>query len=90
MKLNSDECLRRGAVGALGAVPGTIAAHPCDLVKLNQQVTGASIGAAVGGIRSRATGTGIGAFYHGVGAGAMQKVLTRGPMFLVSEVCRRM
>jgi hypothetical protein len=28
--LDIHECLRRGAVGAVGAVPGTLAAHPCD------------------------------------------------------------
>ena len=39
--LNIAECLRQGAVGAVGAIPGTTLAHPFDLLKIRMQ-TGAS------------------------------------------------
>ena len=76
MSVDVAECLRRGAVGAVGAIPGTLAAHPMDVVKMNLQVTG-----SIDAIRSG----GIGRLYSGVGAGVQQKVATRGPMFLASE-----
>ena len=86
MAIDPDECLRRGAIGALGSIPGTIAAHPFDLIKMRQQVGGAGVASAV--CRIRAGGTRLLApFYRGVTAGVGQKVLTRGPMFLVSELC---
>ena len=31
------ECLAKGAIGAVGAVPGTILAHPADVVKMRMQ-----------------------------------------------------
>lgn len=80
--IDRAECLRRGAVGALGAIPGTLAAHPFDIVKMRQQVTGAPLRTAIGSVSEG----GASRFYRGVGAGVAQKVLTRGPMFLASEV----
>ena len=35
-------CLRMGAIGGLGAIPGTLCAHPCDVVKINMQIGGSS------------------------------------------------
>ena len=81
--IDLDECARRGAIGAFGAIPGTLAAHPCDIVKMRQQVSGASTLTAL----KDTSATGVRGFYRGVGAGVTQKALTRGPMFLVSEVC---
>ena len=78
--MDASECLRRGAVGALGAAPGTLAAHPFDLLKMNQQVRAATLSEAI-----RHVSAGKHGFYRGAGAGVAQKVLTRGPMFLVSE-----
>ena len=74
------ECLRRGAVGACGAIPGTLAAHPFDVIKMRQQVGGMT---TLGAIRSL---DGVSAAYGGVIAGVGQKIATRGPMFLISEM----
>ena len=80
-EIDVGECLRRGAIGAVGAIPGTLAAHPCDVVKMRQQVSGSGL---VGTIRGIGT---IRKAYGGVTAGVGQKITTRGPMFLISEVC---
>jgi len=74
------ECMRRGAVGAVGAVPGTLAAHPADVVKIRQQLSGLSLAKTVVGM------DGISSLYGGVRAGVLQKITTRGPMFLASEL----
>lgn len=60
-----------------------MAAHPFDLLKINQQVTGAPIMRALRSVGD----SGPASLYRGVGAGVSQKVLTRGPMFLASEAC---
>ena len=84
--MDVEECLRRGAVGAAGAVPGTLAAHPFDLLKMRQQVTAVPIGQAFASVVHGKSGpVAVAGFWHGAGAGVAQKVLTRGPMFLVSE-----
>lgn len=49
--LDVAACLRKGAVGALGSVPGTLCAHPCDVVKIRMQTAttaGAGAGSAFG------------------------------------------
>jgi hypothetical protein len=79
--LDYQECVRRGAIGAAGAIPGTVAAHPFDVVKMRMQVTGAPLASTA---RQLLAG-GAPALYGGLGAGVAQKVLTRGPMFLASE-----
>ena len=78
MDIDIAECLRRGAVGAAGAVPGTLAAHPFDVVKMRQQVSGSPLAATARGLT-------LPSLYGGVSAGVAQKVATRGPMFLASE-----
>ena len=65
------ECLRRGAVGAVGAVPGTLAAHPCDVIKMKQQIGGGSLLTTLRGVN------GVGALYGGLSAGVLQKITTR-------------
>lgn len=77
-EVDVTECLRRGAIGALGAIPGTLAAHPIDLVKIRIQTGAGSLSAAVRGLGTHASG-----YYRGLGPGVLQKVATRGPMFLV-------
>ena len=37
------ECLVKGAIGAAGAVPGTILAHPADVVKMRMQTNSSSL-----------------------------------------------
>ena len=87
--IDTDQCLRRGCVGAFGAIPGTIAAHPCDVVKMRMQVTGQGLLPTVRAIQTSASYPHLG-FYRGLGAGVGQKVLTRGPMFLASEACTQL
>ena len=85
--LNVRECLSRGAIGAVGAVPGTCLAHPFDVLKIRMQTAPAAaptVAAAVRGVLAAHGSTG---FYRGVTAGVQQKVLTRGPMFLAAEAC---
>jgi len=79
-------CLEKGFVGAIGAVPGTVCAHPFDVVKIRMQTT-----PGVGGLRAAVMAVGgetkprVGRFFAGLSPAVMQKVLTRGPMFLASE-----
>ena len=84
--MDPEECLRRGAIGSVGAVPGTLAAHPLDLIKMRQQVTAAPLSQAIASVVDGKRGpAAVAAFWRGAGAGVAQKVLTRGPMFLVAE-----
>ena len=76
--MDPAECLRRGAIGAVGAVPGTLAAHPFDVLKIRTQTA-----------TMRTFQPNPRTLYAGVGAGVLQKVATRGPMFLASETCTR-
>ena len=89
--IDVGECVRRGAVGALGVIPGTIAAHPFDVLKIRMQTTGERLGAAVRGVMGgggRVSGLGgAAALYGGLGSAVQQKMITCGPMFLVAEVC---
>ena len=50
--IDLPECLRRGAIGAFGAIPGTLAAHPFDVIKMNQQVSGNAASAVLSSIGS--------------------------------------
>ena len=83
-EIDVAECLRRGAIGALSAIPGTLAAHPIDLVKIRIQ-TGAKARCALpcAGLGTRASDWPR--YYRGLGPGVLQKAATRGPMFLASE-----
>ena len=83
-EIDVAECLRRGAIGALGAIPGTLAAHPIDLVKIRIQ-TGAGSRALPSAALARQTSDWP-RYYRGLGPGVLQKAATRGPMFLASEV----
>ena len=68
--MDAPECLRRGAVGALGAVPGTLAAHPFDLLKMHQQVRAATLSEAIRHVSAGKQGPELAAaFYRGAGAG---------------------
>lgn len=87
--VDAEACLHRGAIGALGAVPGTVAAHPFDVLKMRMQVSGEPLSATVKAVRTLPGGLASG-LYRGVGAGVGQKVLTRGPMFLASELATQL
>ena len=87
MSLDAKACLEKGAIGAVGAIPGTLAAHPLDVLKMRMQVTGARLAPTT---RAVAASGGVGAFYRGVGPGVAQKIVTRGPMFLLAEACTQL
>jgi hypothetical protein len=81
--MDVQACLKQGAIGALGAIPGTMLAHPFDVLKIRMQTGGAS---ALGLAYTSATASvGVRGLYQGLLGGLQQKVLTRGPMFLASE-----
>jgi hypothetical protein len=73
------QCLKDGAIGAIGAIPGTIASHPFDALKIRIQATGHRLSKSLPFLISNG-------IYNGLSAGIQQKVITRGPMFLFSAV----
>lgn len=84
-ELDVKACLRQGAIGALGAVPGTLCAHPMDVIKIRMQITGAgSYREALSQITGN--GNGMKGFYRGLIPAIEQRMVARGPMFLVSEL----
>jgi hypothetical protein len=81
MTLHVKECLEKGAVGAIGAVPGTCVAHPLDLIKIRLQTDSSSISFSTAAHATFKRG-----LFAGLLPGISQKVLTRGPMFFASEL----
>ena len=88
--IDLQECLHKGLVGAVGAIPGTVCAHPFDVVKIRMQ-TSAAKNPFWGGIRSAIRAVGQGGtfcrFFKGLSPAVQQKVITRAPMFLLAELC---
>ena len=81
MLLDVQQCVQQGLIGALGSIPGTVCAHPLDLTKIRLQVGMAPIRSLGDAVRHTAQ-----APFRGLSAGVQQKVCTRGPMFLCSEM----
>ena len=83
-------CLENGAIGACGGVPGTIFAHPFDVIKCRQQIHGGSVTQAFRFIHGGASMAGNAAnwmnFSKGLLPAVQQKVVTRAPMFFVSSM----
>ena len=84
-------CLRMGAIGGLGAIPGTLCAHPCDVVKINMQIGGSSsypnaFKTIMGTIGKNGKPMGVLGFYRGLTPAIEQRMVARGPMFLISEL----
>eukprot|EP00931_Biecheleriopsis_adriatica_P124294 TRINITY_DN99422_c0_g1_i1.p1 TRINITY_DN99422_c0_g1~~TRINITY_DN99422_c0_g1_i1.p1 ORF type:complete len:266 (+),score=48.42 TRINITY_DN99422_c0_g1_i1:48-845(+) len=78
-------CLQQGLIGAFGSVPGTLCAHPLDVLKIRlQTTTGISQWQAARLIFEK---DGARGFYRGLLPGLEQRFIARGPMFLVSELC---
>lgn len=46
-KIEYNKCLQDGAIGGVGAIPGTFCAHFCDVIKIRQQLTGERLKHAV-------------------------------------------
>jgi len=83
MDIDYSACLRRGAVGAVGSLPGTLLSHPFDVIKIRAQVSGDRITACLRHVNKNG---GPFAFYRGLVPAVEQRLVTRGPMFLVSEL----
>lgn len=83
MDVDYSACLRRGAVGALGSLPGTLISHPFDVWKIRMQVAGEPLRVAY---RHIYASNGVRGFYRGLLPAVEQRLVTRGPMFLVSEL----
>ena len=88
-RIDVAECLRKGMIGALGAIPGTAAAHPFDVVKIRMQTSGDRLSTAVAHVARNQGSGGPRSFYRGLTSALQQRVLTRGPMFLFSELFTR-
>jgi hypothetical protein len=71
--------LKDGAIGSLGAIPGTVASHPFDALKIRIQASGQKLSKSLSFLVSNG-------IYNGLSAGIQQKIITRGPMFLFSAV----
>lgn len=101
MPIEYVNCARDGAIGGVGAIPGTLCAHSCDVIKMRQQLTGEKCAKAIrcvySGIgisessatRSRATkassSSSLANFFAGAVPAVQQKVATRSTMFLASS-----
>eukprot|EP00954_Amorphochlora_amoebiformis_P011545 903388-Amorphochlora_amoeboformis.AAC.2 len=77
------ECVKKGVVGALGVIPGTIAAHPFDVIKIRMQTSTDSLRGAV--VRIGAERGAVG-FYGGLGSAIQQKMITWYPDRVVQVV----
>lgn len=73
------QCIKSGLIGSIGAIPGTIASHPFDALKIRVQATGNKVIKVIPFVLSNG-------IYSGLSAGIQQKILTRGPMFLFSSI----
>ena len=77
-------CLRMGLTGALGAIPGTLCAHPLDVFKIRMQTTpNTTYRQAAAHITT--TAGGYHGFYRGLMPAIQQRCIARFPMFFLSE-----
>lgn len=79
LQIDTAECLKKGLIGSIGAVPATVASFPLDATKIRQQVSNSTLRPALQYVWSQG-------LYRGLFVGIQQKFLTRGPMFLCSAV----
>lgn len=88
MSLDIDvgACLQKGLIGGIGAIPGTMGSHPFDVVKIRMQVKGDKLTPALRTIHGSSSPASIGNFYRGFVPAIEQRLVTRGPMFLFSEL----
>jgi len=80
-------CLMKGLVGGIGAIPATCGSHPFDVLKIRMQVKGDPLSQAIQ--HCYKAGGKIGSplnFYRGFFPAIEQRMITRGPMFLCSEL----
>jgi hypothetical protein len=86
LDINYSECLLKGLIGGIGAMPGTCGSHPFDVVKIRMQTQGDKLGDAARVIFNHNNNPGLKNFYRGFRPAIEQRLITRGPMFLVSEL----
>ena len=81
--MNYSWCFEQGAIGAIGAIPGTLLAHPFDLIKVNQQVNGGIFQAAVQAIYKGDGASSFINFTRGISPAIQQKILSKKPLTLM-------
>lgn len=88
LDIDYNACLLKGMIGGIGAIPGTCGSHPFDVLKIRMQVQGQKFTPAfqhvygtAGGGKGQLTN-----FYRGFFPAIEQRLITRGPMFLFSEL----
>lgn len=88
MSLDIDygACLLKGVIGGVGAIPGTCGSHPCDVIKIRMQVKGDRLLPAIKSIHQSSTPASLRNFYRGFFPAIEQRLVTRFPMFLCSEL----
>lgn len=59
MSVEYVTCLREGAIGGVGAIPGTLCAHFCDVIKMRQQLTGERLTIAIRAIYKGGDGNAV-------------------------------
>eukprot|EP00581_Thalassiosira_minuscula_P006408 CAMPEP_0183735612 /NCGR_PEP_ID=MMETSP0737-20130205/47191_1 /TAXON_ID=385413 /ORGANISM="Thalassiosira miniscula, Strain CCMP1093" /LENGTH=315 /DNA_ID=CAMNT_0025969417 /DNA_START=66 /DNA_END=1010 /DNA_ORIENTATION=- len=98
MHIDYAKCSRDGMIGGVGAIPGTLFAHFCDVIKMRQQLTGEKLSSAIRGVYrgdcrakssisagTTATFASLKNFFAGAVPAVQQKVATRSTMFLASS-----
>lgn len=84
LDIDYQACLLKGLIGGIGAIPGTCGSHPFDVLKIRMQVKGDKLGDAIKVIQGNPVR--YSNFYRGFFPAIEQRLITRGPMFLVSEL----
>ena len=83
--MDVEACLRMGLTGALGALPGTCAAHPMDVLKISLQTAPASSSGPSYSTAARSIHAASG-WYRGLRPALEQRATARFPMFFLSEL----
>ncbi|CAD7928592.1 unnamed protein product [Amoebophrya sp. A120] len=82
IEIDAHACLLKGLIGGIGAIPGTCGSHPFDVIKIRMQVRAEKLSPAIKTIHAGDFRN----FYRGFFPAIEQRLITRGPMFLVSEL----
>lgn len=86
LDIDYSACLLKGLIGGIGAIPGTCGSHPFDVLKIRMQTKGDKLGDAARVIYNHNQNPTVKNFYRGFFPAIEQRMITRGPMFLVSEL----
>jgi len=80
-QLDYNRAIREGSVGAVGAIPGTVASFPLDFIKVHQQSHPTPLS-----LRKAVDFLSLKSIIRGCGPAVSQKIATRAPMFLCSSL----